>query len=257
MNLIQQINIGSIDEAENIINEAGTEPLFKAAQFCTRYIYKFLKNGHVRYIYKNASKIKGKKKELSNGREITIDRKNKFMLRYTDKMMSEFKSKISKLNGVEITKDWRTANTTGSYYIHYKMNGVKYEVRSSDHSPSTERNEIIPCVQYDPMKHHWLIEASLGKFQPDDVVKITKNIDKAIKKYDTDEFVDKLTTFAIKNKIIPKDDDDCRNMSHVIAEKYINDIHLKDDRYGTLFQVICFKSTEALKYVLSEITPEI
>ena len=255
MDLIHRIDINSIEKAESVINEAGTEQLFKAAQFHFKYIDKVFKNGHVRYIYanpKNVRKIKGKKKELTRGREITIDRKDKFMLRYTDKMKADLKSKISKLNGAEITKDWKKAKTTDSYYIHYKMNDVKYKVRSSDHSPSTEKNEVVPHVQYNMRGRFWLIEASLGKFQPDDVVEITKNIDTRNEKYDTDEFTEKLITFATKHEFVPQYEDDCLNMAHSLTEKYVNENHLKDDKYGTLFQVIYIKAVEALNDMVED-----
>ena len=249
MDIIHQIEINSIEKAEDILQEAGTEQLFKAAQFHFKYIDKVFKNGHVRYIYanpKNVRKIKGKKKKLSHGREITIDRKDKFMLRYTEELRTDLISKISKLNGLEITKPWKKAKKTDSYYIHYKMNGMKYKVRSSDHSTPSERNEVVPHVKFNNDTHYWLIEASLGKYQPDDVVEITKNIDTASKKYDTDKFTEKLTTFATKYKFEPQYEDECQDMAHSLTEKYINDNHLKDDKYGTLFQVIYRKAVEAL-----------
>lgn len=69
MDIIHQIEINSIEKAEEILQEAGTEQLYKAAQYHFKYINKVLKDGHVHYIYehpKNVRKIKGKKKEPNN-----------------------------------------------------------------------------------------------------------------------------------------------------------------------------------------------
>lgn len=249
MDLMHYIKIDSIEKAERILDASEFDDISKAAQYrFHKYVNKVFKNGKIRYIYeqgKNVRKIKGKKKVLTNTKEITIDRKGKFMLAYTDDMKTDLLNKVSSLSGVTNAR-WANSNTTESNYFKCKKDGLSFKVRISQHSIPSEKNEILSNLYYNNNGHFWFIDASLGKFKPNDITMIIENVIKANRNYNTDDFLNRLVDFAKSNSFSPTDEEDCLNMAHTLAEKYINKCKLKDDKYGSTFQVLLVKSIEAL-----------
>ncbi len=188
---------------------------------------------------------------LGDNKKITIDKRNKTLMPYTTEMKEELEREILSLDGVSSVK-WSNANSTESSYIRFKVNGVKFKVRISSHTTATNRNEVLFPMYYSDRDRCWLIDANLGYFKPKDVAKSAKAVCKQLEKYDNDETIELLKDFADKKKIEPQDDEDIDDLSYDLATKYINEKKLKDDKFGTTFQVVRYISRFALGEILDE-----
>ena len=239
---------------ERIIKGFERDELEKA-QYVHKYLNKEItKTGKTKYIYaqpKNVERIKGKKKMLGDDKEITIDKRHKTLMPYTTEMKDELKTEILSLNGVSGIK-WSNASSTESSYIRFKVDGAKFKVRISSHTPASQRNEVLFPMYFSDRDRCWLIDANLGHFKPKDVAKAAKSVCDLLEKYDNDETIAKLKDFADKVKIEPTDDEEVLNMSFDLASKYINEKKLKDDEYGSTYQVIRYVGTSALSLILDE-----
>ena len=225
------------------------------AQYVHKYLSKEItKTGKTRYVYaqpKNVERIKGKKKMLGNDKEITIDKRHKTLMPYTSEMKEELGRGIQSLDGV-VNVRWSNANTTESNYIKFKLGGTKFKVRIAEHTPATQSNEVLFPLSYSEKDRCWLIDANLGHFKPQDVTDAAKTVCVLLEKYDNDETITKLKAFADKHKIEPTDEDEALNMSYDLATKYVNEKKLKDDKFGSTYQVIRYVATSALMEIVDE-----
>ena len=225
------------------------------AQYVHKYLSKEItKTGKTRYVYaqpKNVERIKGKKKMVGDDKEITIDKRHKTLMPYTSEMKEELKTEILSLDGVSDVR-WSNSNSTESSYIRFKVGGEKFKVRISSHTKATQRNEVLFPMYYSDRDRCWLIDANLGHFKPKDVTSAANAVSEKLEKYDNDETIELLKTFADKHKIEPTDDEEVLNMSYDLADKYINEKKIKDDKYGSTYQVIRYVGISALSLILDE-----
>ena len=244
-----------IEVCKTILKGFADDNSLEKAQYVHKYIRKEMtSNGRTRYIYaqpRNVERIKGKKKMLDNGKEITL--KSKTLMPYTDEMKEELGKEILSLDGV--TKlYWRNSNSTESNYLKFKKGDVKFKVRISSHTQSTERNEVMFPLEH-RISHSfsgWFIDANLGHYKPNDVKNVAEKVCSLLEKYDTKDMADKIKSFAENQKIIPITSDDVGDMSYSLAEKYVNEKKLKDDKFGTMFQVIKYVGAKALDEMVDE-----
>lgn len=211
----------------------------KSAQYTHKYIRKIeTKTGKIRYIYNqpsNVKRIKGKRKDLDNGtKEITVNSKS--MINYDDKQRNELYNLLSKTEGVT-NLHWSDARSTESRYLKFRKDNIRFKVRLSKHTVKTDHNEVIFPVTI-KTRLDCVIDASLGNYKPTDVTTIVDHVVSNFAKYDNDRTKAKLKAVAGKHKLYPLGDDDSLNMSLTVADAYINDHNQKDDKYGTLNQVI-------------------
>lgn len=79
--------------------------------------------------------------------------------------------------------------------LKFKKDGVRFNVRISDHTKPSENNAVISAVylKIQNKKHYnthrlvetWIIDASLGNVQPQNIVKIVTRISRLWKRYDS------------------------------------------------------------------------
>lgn len=242
-----------IEVCKTIMKSFADDNSLEKAQYVHKYIRKEMtKNGKARYIYaqpRNVERIKGKKKMLGNGKEITL--KSKTLMPYTDEMKEELGKEILSLDGVSKLY-WSNSNSTESNYLKFKKGDIKFKVRISSHTQSTERNAVMFPMEYREDLRLWQIDANLGHYTPKDVSDVTTTICNLLAKWDSVENIKKLKDFADEHKIEPKDEDEIPNLTYTLAEKYINDKKLKDDKFGSTFQVLKFVSRYALGEILDE-----
>ena len=228
-----------------------TDELTKA-QYVHKYLDKVMtKTGKTRYIYaqaENVKRIKGKKKMLPHSKEITL--KSKSLMPYTDEMTAELEQKICSLQGVQGAK-WSNASTD-SKYLKFKRNGFKFKVRVSDHTQKTDKNEVLFPLFYSDSDREWMIDANLGHFKPNDVAQAVTSVCDLIDKYDNEKTAGKLEKLANDNGIEPIDKDDAYNKAHDLASKFINEKKLKDDKFGTTYQVLYFISVPVLSHIVDK-----
>ena len=233
----------------------GFENELEKAQYVHKYIRKEItKTGKTRYVYaesKNVERIKGKKKMVGTDKEITIDKRHKTLLPYTDEMKVELGTEILSLDGVS-RLNWSNSNTTESNYLKFSKDNIKFKVRISSHTQATASNEVLFPMYYSERDRSWLIDANLGHYKPKDVKKAVENVCELLSKYDNDETIGKLKALADKDGIEPTDDEEAMNMSYDLASKYINERKIKDDKFGSAYQVIRYVSVSALAQILDE-----
>ena len=78
-------------------------------------------------------------------------------------------------------------------------------------------------------------------YNPDDVIAVLEKLLNLLPQYDTDKMVDEMEALANAINLDYKyadDDDRYEMLASVLAERYINDNHLKDDNYGVLFLIV-------------------
>ena len=233
----------------------GFEDELEKAQYVHKYIRKEItKTGKTRYVYaesKNVERIKGKKKMIGDNKEITIDKRHKSLMAYTDEMKTELGREIQSLDGVS-RLNWSNSNTTESNYLKFSKDGVKFKVRISSHTQASASNEVLFPMYYSERDRGWLIDANLGHYKPNDVKKAVENVCELLSKYDNDDMIAKLKAFADKQGIEPSDDEEAMNMSYDLAKKYVNEKKIKDDKYGSAYQVIRYVGILALGEILDE-----
>lgn len=235
-----------IEVCKIILKGFADDNSLEKAQYVHKYIRKEMtKNGKARYIYaqpRNVERIKGKKKMLDNGKEITL--KSKTLMPYTDEMKEELGKKILSLDGVTDLQ-WSKAKSTESNYLKFKKDNVKFKVRISSHTQSSHRNEVLFPMYYDYWNELWMIDANLGRYTPTDVKQLVGNICSNLSKYNNDETKKGIKKLASDNDLEPEDEEDVFNLSLDFAAKYINEKKLKDDKYGSIFQVLRYVSVMA------------
>ena len=184
-------------------------------------------------------------------KEITIDKRHKSLMAYTDEMKTELGREIQSLDGVS-RLNWSNSNTTESNYLKFSKDGVKFKVRISSHTQASASNEVLFPMYYSERDRGWLIDANLGHYKPNDVKKAVENVCELLSKYDNDDMIAKLKAFADKQGIEPSDDEEAMNMSYDLAKKYVNEKKIKDDKYGSAYQVIRYVGILALGEILDE-----
>ena len=241
--------------AENIIKsfQIGDDDIEKAQWRAHKYVNKRLnpKTGKIVYEYITTSDIKrisGKKKivpsKKGGGMEITIDKKGKTLLRYDEEDIQETYDLLSRIPNVKSLKR-RTSSkeNTQTDYLNFKLNGQYYKIRMSDHSRKTDNNSIIIGIEYDLSYDEWHIDASIGRYKPNDVATIVQNIDAGIRKYKSGKENEKLTSF-VTEELDNMEDYESETLYDVdilhIAKNYMNKKRIQDDKYGTQFQAIYY-----------------
>ena len=147
-----------------------------------------------------------------------------------------------------------------SHYIMFKKDGYEFNIRTSNHTKKTYydedesgkklRNGVHFPLFYDAGNEWWCIDASLGNYKPKDVKEVIENLCNKLSKYKNSKTRKKIEEFAEKKEYSPQTREDVKNQAHTLAIKYINDCGLKDDKYGTTFQVILLMSRKALYRIL-------
>lgn len=163
---------------------------------------------------------------------------SKTRMPYTNEMKEELEKEMLLLEGVS-KLNWNKAKSTESSYLKFTKDEIPFKVRISSHTKSTYRNEVLFYNSWDEC---WMIDANLGCYKPNDVIQIAKNVCDNLSKYNNTETKEKIKRFAHNNDIEPEDEDDVFNLSSEIAEKYINEKGLREDKYGSTYQVLQYIS---------------
>ena len=224
--------------AETILKSFIDEDILEKAQYVHKYTLKEMtKNGKTIYVYaqpRNVERIKGKKKMLDNGKEITL--KSKTLMPYTYEMKEELGREILSLDRVSALQ-WSKSKSTESNYLKFKKGNVKFKVRISSHTKYSFRNEVLFPMSYDYWNELWVIDTNLGRYTTLDVKQIVENTCGNLSQYDNDETKKRIRKLALNDNFEPEDEEDVFNLSFDFAEKYINEKKLKDDKYGSVYSV--------------------
>lgn len=241
--------------AENIIKSFQNVDgdIEKAQWRAHKYVNKRInpKTGKTVYEYitpTDIKRIKGKKKIVSiengNAMEITIDKRGKTLLHYDEADVQETQNLLSQLPNIRGLKR-RTSSkaNTQTNYLNFKLNGQYYKIRMSDHSRKSESNAILLGIEYDFGYDEWHIDASVGRYKPNDIVTIIQNINAGIQKYKSDRENEKLKKFVAET-LDNMEDYESETLYDVdilhIAKNYMNKKRIQDDKYGTQFQAIYY-----------------
>ena len=96
-------------------------------------------------------------------------------------------------------------------------------------------------IEYDLGYDEWHIDASVGRYKPNDIVTIIQNINAGIQKYKSDKENEKLKKFVAET-LDNMEDYESETLYDVdilhIAKNYMNKKRIQDDKYGTQFQAI-------------------
>lgn len=239
--------------AETIVKSFIDEDIEKAQYVHRNHKYDHIeetKTGRKKYVYldrSNFRRIIGRKKKLNSLEEIT--RKSKMLIPNSHKLRNEIIDKLSSVEGVVFTQPRGRidkSKSTDSVYIHIKKDDVKFKLRMSNHTKSTYHNQAIFPVEYNLHDREWEIDVCLGRYGSNDVVNLVKNICNNVSLYNNNETKEKIRKIAIENGIEPTKNEVIKDLPYKLAEKYIDENGIEDDKYGTVFQTL--KYVSALVY---------
>ncbi|MCH5328054.1 MAG: hypothetical protein J1E02_03450 [Coprobacter sp.] len=172
-------------------------------------------------------------------------------MNYTDEMKEDLEREISSLQDIKNLK-WDPSKSTESKYLKFKKGEERFKVRISSHTTSSLKNEVLFPAYYNYKNGFWVIDACLGKYKPKDVKQLVENICNKLLKYNNEERRQKIKKFAEEKGFNPIIDDDALDLSFSLAERYINERNLKDDKYGSTFQVLKYIGVDVLNDIIDE-----
>lgn len=192
----------------------------------------------------------------SSGRHITKNKdKFKTLMVYTEKMKKELWDIIDSDEEFTNTKYWKQSSTTDSAYLRFKKDGVRFKVRASDHTQSSENNATIWAIKIERKidsnkdgsireRETWVIDTTIGKIPPKNMRSVVNTISSLWVKYNSDDEREKIKQYAEKEKMEPQSDEDVENYGHVLTLKLLDKYSIKDDALNLGFKVmeaICHK----------------
>lgn len=183
--------------------------------------------------------MRKRKKKDKKRAEITIDIKGKSLL-YNPEDIEQTKGLLSKIPDIRQLK-YNESNDdkdgTTSKYLNFNLHGVKYKIRMSDYIYKTFNNSILKSCRF--VRNNWIIEASIYKYTPTDILDIIKNIDRNTIKYESIPYKDNLKKFVIQelNDKYNQDMNDA-DLIEYLVDTYIEDRNILDDKYNTEYYVL-------------------
>lgn len=175
--------------------------------------------------------------------EIIIDKRGKSLLKYSEEDIVQTKELLSEIPDIgKIRRSTSSIENTTSDYLNFKLHGRPYKIRMSDHIPKSYFNEVITGIK-DTNRGIWIIDTGIGRYKPEDVVKIVKNLDAGLQHYKSNDEKKKLRNFINeKLKEYEENDDNLCSDDEVLqfAKDYMNEHQVKDDKYGTQSYVLKF-----------------
>ena len=143
----------------------------------------------------------------------------------------EIKKAIMLMNGVsDVHYDY--SSKTNCYCLHFMKDDRSFYLLSSSN------NDCHFYCNY-LSKDYWVINYS--HYTAKDVIEILEKLFFLLPQYDTDKMIDEMRAFADAINLDYKyadDDDQYEKLASILAEKYINSHHLKNDEYNVLYMVI-------------------
>ena len=189
------------------------------------------------------------------------------LMKYTEQMKTELKDIIDSSKGFELTrddKDWKQSKSTFSAYLKFKKDGVRFAVRVSDHTKPVENNSTIYAVHLETEAkrnnkngtfrniQYWVIDASLGNIVPKSISGVVNKISKLWNKYNSNSGFEDVMQFAKKHDITPDTPEDKEIMVAKLAETYLNEHKMKDDKLRIAYQVLRVVSRKVLETMINE-----
>lgn len=204
------------------------------------------------YEDKDGIKVEGKDKMIKNGLIISQNvKENHTLLTYTNEMRIELKNKLKSIGCTfPDNSTWYRSrkDDKSSYYLTFNKGGMTYEIRISDHTSGAPDNSVIYEWNYrlDPVKHGkkrlleetWMLDASLGRLQPKDVVASVKRMSALWSKYNSNKGFQELKKYAIKKGFNKFSSSEIPVKASFLAQDFINDNELEDDSVMTTYRAL-------------------
>lgn len=197
-------------------------------------------------------RIKGKDKMLKNGLIITQNvKENHPLLTYTNAMRTELKNKL-RLMGCTFPEGstWYRSRSDdkSSYYLTFSKNHMTYVVRVSNHTSAAPDNSTIYEWNYHlnkvrqgkkiVMDEKWVLDASLGRLQPQDVTTAVKIMSALWSKYNSNKGFQELKKYAIEKGFNKFSSSEIPVKASFLAQDFINDNELEDDSVMTTYRAL-------------------
>ena len=182
---------------------------------------------------------------------------------YTEKMKAELKSIIDSDAGFTNTKDWKQSATSSSEYLGFKKDGVRFKVRTSDHTQSTNNYGTVYAVEIETKYDHrkdgaireretWVIDTTVGKIPPKNIRSVVNTISSLWVKYNSDDERKKIKQYAEREKMEPQSQEDIEYYEHELALKLIDKYSIKDDGLSIAYKVMLAVCNKVLNSMLPD-----
>lgn len=181
-----------------------------------------------------------KKKLKGKDTKITANKKGKSLLLYDQEDIERTKdllSNITDIQQLEYEELNHDKDGTTSKYLNFKLHSVKYKIRMSDYPYKTLNKTVLKGYRF--VRNNWVIEASIYRYTPTDILDIIKNIDNSTIPFKSISYKDGLNKFVIQEL----NDEYNRNMEDAdlikyLARTYIKTRNILDDKYTTKYSVL-------------------
>ena len=241
----------------NILKSFLTDEEIEKAQYRQRGDFKYLdkhisKTGRsIVYEYEKdgkIEKIKGEtdvKTKRGKRMETTIDKEGKSLLIYNEDDIKKTEDLLSNIPGIEDIISNKSEDKSSSYFT-VTLNKQRYKIRMSNHPYLSPADKVVMGCYYQVIrKGVFNIEASIGKYKPEEIPIIIQGIDKNLRKFRASKNKKIVKDFINKNLSRVGGADDLsyimypHDASMDLADLYINENNIKDDKYGTIFHALC------------------
>lgn len=172
--------------------------------------------------------------------QITIDKKGKSLLRYSQEDIDNTKNLLSNIHNIqnlEFSSSRRNEEGTVTNYFNFKLGKLKFKVRISDHTKKSAPNEILSGCYFD--FGNWIIDVGVGRYKPSEIVDIINHI-----QIDTDTYTSKDKSKSIDIYIEEhlfenyNDEWTAEDVSETFARGFLSEKKIQDNKYFTNYNVL-------------------